>query len=122
MSQWFRRSILTGLAGALPACASHDEPRASADWLLGQWQGGIEGQFLAVTAVEAEKETAQGAWAGAPVSIILTGSRLRFVTADGYAVHLAHAANSTLIGTIDRAPWLVQARDAIGFVALRRVA
>jgi hypothetical protein len=122
MNQWFRRSILTGVAGALSACAGPEDPNATPDWLLGRWQGGIEGQLLAVTSIEAEKEAAQGTWAGAPVSIIVTGNRLRFVTADGLSVSLAYTSGSTLIGTIDRAPWLVQARQAVAYLALRRVA
>jgi hypothetical protein len=121
MDQWFRRSILTGVAGALSACASQDDPPANSDWLLGRWQGGVKGQLLAVSAVEAEKETAQGDWAGAPVSIIVTGSRIRFVTADGLAVHLAYTSGAMLIGTIDRAPWLLQAREPMAFLALRRI-
>jgi hypothetical protein len=121
MDQWFRRSILTGIAGALSACAGPKDPNGSPDWLLGRWQGGVQGQLLAVTSVEAENQSAQGTWAGAPVSIIVTGSKLRFVTANGLALHLAYTAGSMLVGTIDRAPWLVQAREAVGIVALRRV-
>lgn len=122
MDQWFRRSILAGLAGALSACASHQDPPARPDWLLGQWQGGFEGQRLAVTSIEAENDMAHGTWAGQPVSIIVAGSKLRFVTTDGLAVHLSYSTRATLIGTIDRAPWLVQAREAMAFVSLRRVA
>lgn len=106
MDRWFRRSILAGVAGALSACASGKEPPVNADWLLGQWDGGIEGQRLVVTSVQAQNSLAQGTWAGEPVSIAVHGGQISFNTASGLSVQLAQGSGM-LIGTVDRAPWLV---------------
>lgn len=105
MDRWFRRSILAGLAGALSACASRDDPPPlTADWLLGQWVGTAAGQQLVVTSVQPENNLAQGTWAGEPVSIALHGGQISFNTASGVSVQLA-LGGGLLIGTADPAPW-----------------
>lgn len=105
MDQWFRRSILAGLAGALSACASRDDPPPlTADWLLGQWVGGTAGQQLVVTSVQPENSLAQGTWAGEPVSIAVHGGQISFNTVSGVSVQLAQNSGM-LIGTVDPAPW-----------------
>lgn len=126
MVQCFRRSLLTGLAGAfsagaLSACAGYeDPPPLTLDWLLGQWQGGLAGQQLTVTSIETANDMARGAWSGETVAIIVNGSKLRFVTASGASVQLTHIADATMVGTIDRAPWLRQS-TSVARVFLQRV-
>jgi len=105
MGQWFRRSILTGAAGALAACASRQEPTLDADWLLGQWTGSTEGQRLVVTSVQPQIGLAQGSWAGEPVSIAVHGGQISFNTLSGLSVQLAQGSGM-LIGTANPAPWL----------------
>lgn len=105
MDRWFRRSILTGVAGALAACSNPPKPPPlTADWLLGQWDGSTEGQSLVVTAVQAERSAAVGTWAGEPVAIAVHGGQISFNTASGLSVQLSQGAG-LLIGTVDRAPW-----------------
>lgn len=106
MDQCLRRSFLAGLPALLTACATRQDPADDYNWLLGEWQGAFEGQQLAVTSVDRQNDMALGAWAGEPVYIILTGMKLRFVTASGAQVQLSQLPDATMIGTIDRAPWL----------------
>lgn len=112
MDQWFRRNILIGAVGALAACSSSppEDPPLTADWLLGRWEGGVEGQLLVVTSVESHRNAAIGAraagsWANEPVTIAVHGGQISFNTASGLSVQLAQSAG-LLIGTVDRAPWL----------------
>jgi hypothetical protein len=123
MASWFRRSVLTGIAGGLSACAGSDEPLLpdTLEWLLGRWQGGVEGQQLAVTSVEWQRETALGAWSGEPVTIIVNGNKLSFVTPTGVSVQLTHVAEATMIGTVDRAPWQ-RPSSPLAYLSLQRVA
>ena len=106
MDSSLRRSFLTGLAFTATACASPSEPPPqTADWLLGEWNGSVEGQQLVVTSIQIQNALAQGSWAGEPVSITVHGGQISFTTPSGFSVQLSQGAG-LLIGTLDRAPWL----------------